>query len=436
MTDHPADTTTGTPSEMRLARENDMDLAMSRDPERLHWLAWGAIAVVMLVAPWCFTSGFALSLMSRMGIAIVFGLSFNLLFGQAGMLSFGHAVYAGLGAFAVVHALNRIGAGQLWLPVSLLPLVGGLAGALAAVVLGYIATRRSGTTFAMITLGIGELVIAAAAMVPSVFGGEAGISTNRVAGAPVFGITFGPDRQVYYLIALWCFGAMLAIRAWSRTPLGRIANAVRDNAERAAFIGYDPRRVRYLVLIAGAFFAGIAGGLSAILFEIASAEHLGAARSGSVLLATFIGGTGVFFGPVLGAVVYVLFAVALSGVTRAWLFYLGLLFVLTVMFAPGGLAGLAMRLTAWRHARARVLACGLAAGALLLAALVLTVEMVYRLRLDRDAGTVLQLPGIDVDASAAAPWLLAGACWLLGLVLLSAARRAVRGARAAGEGSR
>ncbi|MFJ5381968.1 branched-chain amino acid ABC transporter permease [Cupriavidus sp. CER94] len=383
------------------------------------WVIWTTTALLMLVAPLAFTGGFAVTLMSQMGIMIIFALSYNMLLGQTGMLSFGHAVYSGLGAFIAVHVLNMIGAGKVWLPVSMLPLVGGLAGAFFGVLFGYVTTKKSGTTFAMITMGIGEMVFASSLMFPDFFGGEGGISTNRVVGDPFLGITFGPGRQVYYLIAVWCFLSMVAMYAWTQTPLGRIANAVRDNPERVEFIGYNTQRVRYLVLILSAFFAGIAGALSAINFEIVSAENVSAVRSGGVLLAAFIGGAGVFFGPVIGAIVFTLFAVALSDLTKAWLLYLGLFFVTMVMFVPGGIASLLlmqMPLLAKKqfgrmlpsYARAGV------AGLVLLAAVILTVEMVYKVQVDSANGTAMSLLGIGFDAGTLPPWIVAAALWALG----------------------
>src|ERR1700722_9528123 len=157
---------------------------------------WGLATLVMLVAPLCFSSRFAIALLSQMGIMIIFALSYNMLLGQCGMLSFGHAIYSGLGAFIAVHVLNGVGAGQVWLPVSLLPLAGGLGGAFFGVLFGYVTTRKAGTTFAMITLGIGEMVYASSLMFPDFFGGEGGVSTNRVVGHAVLGITYGPGRQV------------------------------------------------------------------------------------------------------------------------------------------------------------------------------------------------------------------------------------------------
>jgi len=383
------------------------------------WIIWSATALVMLVMPLIFTGGFAVTLMSQMGIMIIFALSYNMLLGQTGMLSFGHAVYSGLGAFIAVHVLNMVGAGKVWLPVSMLPLVGGLAGAFFGVVFGYVTTKKSGTTFAMITMGIGEMVFASSLMFPDFFGGEGGISTNHAVGDPFLGITFGPGRQVYYLIAIWCFLSMVAMYAWTQTPLGRIANAVRDNPERVEFIGYNTQRVRYLVLILSAFFAGIAGALSAINFEIVSAENVSAARSGGVLLAAFIGGAGVFFGPVIGAIVFTLFAVALSDLTKAWLLYLGLFFVMMVMFVPGGIASLLLMQVPLlaRKKLGRMLpsyAQAGAAGLVLLAATILTVEMIYKVQVDSANGTAMTLLGIGFDAATLAPWIVAAALWGIG----------------------
>ena len=394
------------------------------------WLVWGLTALVMAVLPQLFTQGFAITLMSQMGVAIVFALSYNMLLGQSGMLSFGHAVYSGLGAYIAVHTLNLASTGQIWMPVSLLPLVGGLGGAFFGVLFGYVTTKRSGTTFAMITLGIGELVATCALMFREFFGGEGGITTNRVIGKPFLGITFGPGVQVYYLIAFWCLLSMALMYAWSHTPLGRIANAVRDNPERAEFIGYDTQRVRWLTLIISAFFAGIAGGLSMINFEIVTAENVGALRSAYVLIATFIGGVGFFFGPIIGAIVFTFFVIALSGFTNAWQFYLGLFFVLMVMYAPGGIASLIMmqvQLVARKRFK-RIAPHYGAAGAsslLLLAALILTVEMTYQVSVDSADGTLMNLFGVKFDAATALPWAVAIGLWIVGGALFNITRKRV-----------
>jgi branched-chain amino acid transport system permease protein len=399
------------------------------NPAAGRWLVWGLTAAVFLVLPHLFHSGFAITLMSQMGILIVFALAYNMMFGQGGMLSFGHAVYAGLGAFFAIHTMNWAAAGTAWMPVSLIPLAGGVCGAFFGIVFGYVTTRKAGTPFAMITLGIGEMVFAASLMFPDFFGGEGGISTNRVMGQPVLGVSYGPAIEVYYLIAAWCFACMVAMYAFSHTPLGRISNAVRDNPERAEFIGYDARRVRYIVLIASAFFAGISGALAAINFEIVTAENLSTTRSGAVLLAAFIGGAMVFFGPIIGSVVFILFAVALSEYTRAWQFYLGVFFVVMVMYAPGGIASLVMmnlRVIRYRlFGRLRGAYAGvMLTGVLLLTGVILVVEMSYHLALlDLHSDTAVRLFGVAVDAAHPGAWGLAFVTLAAGALSFGAMRR-------------
>jgi len=345
-------------------------------------LAWVGFAAVLIVAPLVFDSGASVSFLSQLGTLIIFGLSFNMLLGQGGMLSFGHAVYSGLGGYVAVHVMNASASGGFFVPVVLIPFVGGFAGLFFGVLLGYVTTKKAGTTFAMITMGIGELVYACTQMFPRFFGGEGGITTNRSYGGPFLGFSFGPQIQVYYLIVVWLLVCAIAMYAFTQTPLGRIANAVRDNAERAEFIGYDTRRVRYLVLIISTFFAGISGALAAINFEIVGAESVSAMRSGDGLLFTFIGGVGSFVGPILGAIAGGFLTIKLSDYTMAWQLYLGVFFILIVMYAPGGLA--AMFSANWRVLRAgkfaRVLTSWLAvvaASAVILLGSVIVVELSY-----------------------------------------------------------
>ncbi|KAF1040375.1 MAG: hypothetical protein GAK35_03487 [Herbaspirillum frisingense] len=398
-------------------------------------LPWLCFALALLAAPLLFPQSAALSLLSQMGTMVLLCLSYNMLLGEGGMLSFGHAVYSGLGAFGAIHLMNRIGDGGLAFPITLVPLAGGLTGALCGVALGYLTTRRAGTTFSMITLGLVELVSACALMFPDLFGGEGGISSNRVVGEPVLGISYGPQIQVYYLIAGWLLVCAIAIHALKHTPLGRILNAVRDNPERAAFIGYDPQRVRYLALILSAFFAGVSGGLSAINFEIVSAEYVGALRSGAILLFTFIGGAAYFYGPIIGGVVGVLFASLLSAYTQAWQFYLGAFFILIVMGLPGGLASLVDHLARVLRARAfdarlaRRLAALVAAGLVALAGIVLVTEMAYQLSLGSLAETgagmaPVLLFGVAIDVHSIAAWASAAALVFAGVAAIARLRGA------------
>lgn len=389
---------------------------------------WGLFALVLLLAPRLFGSGLGVTLLAQMGIAVIACLSYNVLLGQGGLLSFGHAVYTGLGAYAAIHALAWVNQGGGPLPVSLLPLVGGLAGLFWAALLGWVCTRRGGTTFGMITLGLGELVFALSFMLDDFFGGEAGVTADRVTGPPVWGISFGPLLQVYYLIAAYTLVCVALLYAFTRTPLGRLLNATRDNAERVAFIGFDPHWVRYLAFLVAGFFAGVAGGLSAVLFEIVTAEAVGAMRSGAYLLFTFLGGTALFAGPIIGGVLMVLATVLLSELTRAWLLYLGLAFMLMVRWAPGGLAGLALAhgrvlgQGAWRRLWPHYLALALALAPLLLGASAL-IELLYQRQLEINPDGHLRWLGLGLSAHATASWLGMAALAAVGAALTAWAGR-------------
>jgi branched-chain amino acid transport system permease protein len=391
------------------------------------WLLWGLFAVVLVVAPMLWSSRLGHTMLSQMGIAVIACLAYNVLLGQGGMLSFGHAVYSGLGAFLVMHTLNAVSAGRLAIPVSLLPLVGGIAGLGFSALLGYVTTRKAGTTFAMITLGIGELVWSMSLMLPEFFGGEGGVSGNRVVGKPVWGISFGPQVQMYYLIAAYCFVSTAALFAFTRTPLGRMLNAVRDNPERVEFIGYSTQSVRYLAFMVSGFFAGIAGGLGALNLEIVTAEVVGAARSGAYLLFVFLGGATFFFGPIIGAVLMVL-AQILSELTKAWVLYLGLVFLFMVMYAPGGVASLIMmnlRVAAFGKLRdlwTAYLALGGTAFVMLAGAGAM-IEMLYHLQLNAALGPELSFMGARLNATSVDSWFGAALVLACGVALFELTRR-------------
>ena len=392
-------------------------------------VVWSLFALLLVVSPLLFTSSLALTMLSQMGYLIIVCLSYNILLGQGGMLSFGHAVYTGLGSFIAIHAMNLASKGALPIPLVLIPLVGGIAGMLFAVLLGFVTTKKSGTTFAMITLGIGELVASMALMFPEFFGGEGGITTDRVYGQGFMGITFGPALEVYYLIAAYCFVCTAAMFAFTGTPLGRILNAVRDNPERVEFIGYNTQRVRYFAFIIAGFFAGIGGGLAAINFEIVTgADSVNVLRSGGFLLFTFLGGATFFFGPIIGAMLLVLASVLLSELSKAWLLYLGLVFLFMVMYAPGGIASLIMmnlrvaKFGQWRRLLPSYL--GLAVSALVMVAgFACMVEMLYHLQLNAALGPELKFFGTVINAKAMGSWVGAGLVLLIGLGVFELYRR-------------
>jgi branched-chain amino acid transport system permease protein len=396
---------------------------------------WSAYLALLVVAPLALHKGYWLSLLCQIGINTIFALSFNMLLGQTGLLSFGHAVYFGLGAFVSMHALRAVNASSLHFPITLMPLVGGAAGLLFGVAFGYVTTKRAGTTFAMISLGIGEMVAASSLMFPSFFGGEGGVSSNRVVGRGLFGINYGPQIQMYYLIAGWAFLSILAMYALTQTPLGRMANAVRDNPERAEFVGYNPRRVRFLMMMLAGFFAGIAGGLTALNYEIVTAESLSPYTSGLVIMMAFVGGVGAFFGPILGAALITVLQLVVAGATEAWPFYFGIIFLLVVLYAPGGIAGILLeQMKLWRSGELRRLwpSYLLAAvpAVILVGAVVFLVEMSYALvNSSKTGSSEVRVFGLGLDAGRALTWIGGAAAFAVGIALLRAAARKIAGNR-------
>lgn len=396
---------------------------------------WLLLAVVALLAvPYVpgIDTDFGRSVLTQMAIAAVFALSFNMLFGQTGLLSFGHAVYFGLGGYAAIHVMRAINQG-LPLPMVLVPLAGAAGGLLGGVVFGAMTTRRSGTIFALISLGVGELMYAATFMLPSLFGGEEGITASRTRTTLHGGMTLDSQLHVYYVVVAWAVVAALAIYAFTRTPVGRMCNAVRDNPERVEFVGYSAQRVRFIAFAAAGLFAGLAGGLHAINYEIVAADAVSAQRSGAVLIMAYIGGTGHFLGPVLGAVVITWLQSSLSAFTSAWLLYLGVFFIVMILYAPAGIAALIVAHRPIVRSRAFVgvlAAYGVALATLALAAAgaVLLIEMSYRLSTQPELGTRMRLLWTPLDAAAPWPWIIGAAALACGLLLLRTSSRLVSAA--------
>ena len=303
--------------------------------------SWIVLAGIAAVLPMVFDSYFALTLLSKMGVLVMFTVAYNMLLGQGGMLSFGHAIYFGFAGYVSVHVLNGIGEEFIpYFPIVLFPIIGAIVGAFLGVIIGYLSTRRAGTAFAMISLGFCEMATALTLIFVIFFNGEDGIQTDRVVGPEPIGISFGPQIEVYYLILFWTLLTVSLMFLLTKTPFGRMSNAVRDNPERAAFIGYNVRHVRWIAFTLSATFAGAAGSLHAINYEHIGFESVSIVQSGQVLFMAFIGGVGHFLGPVIGAIGLTYLDSVLLDITEAWLLYLGVTFSVIVAFAPGGLAGL------------------------------------------------------------------------------------------------
>ncbi len=401
-------------------------VAIGAKPMGRAWLWWGALLLLALVLPWMFYdwttgrhSGFMISMLSQAGMMVIFALSYNMLMGQAGLLSFCHAVFFGMGGYTVIHLLSSIGAGDIGIPMEVVPLFGGLAGLGMAIVFGYMATKQRATAFAMITMGIGELLATASVMFHHFFGGEGGITTDRMIDRSLFGLTYAQGIQVYYLIIGWTVISVVGMYFLTQTPLGRMANACRDNFERAQFVGYDPKIVRFVQFALSGLFAGIGGGLYAITYEIVTFDAMAGPLSANALLMAYIGGTTVFAGPILGAVLITVLQSGVSLLSNSWLVYVGVLFITMVTFVPTGLAGIVMahgpihkagqlgRLTV---PYLRLLVPGVA----LLLGFIGLVELLSFLTIGAAQGKKLSLFGAPIDVNAFQPWAIVAVCVLGG----------------------
>ncbi len=292
-------------------------------------------AVAVLAALPLVASDSYLNAAIQMLIAALFATAFGLLCGQGGMLSFGHAAYFGLGAFASVHAMNAFG-GEGLLPTPLIPLAGALVGLVSGAIAGWFSAKRTGVYFAMITLALAELVHALAPHLKETFGGEAGISSFRM---PAWGFDFGSTTEVYYLTLCWTLFSLLCLFFLTRTPFGRVTLGIRENAHRLRFLGYNVHKLSVLVFAISAMFSGIAGALQSINIEAANYVVFETHVSSAVVLNSYIGGVQVFLGPAIGGAVMAFFGYVTADLTRSWLLYQGLIFVLIMMFLPRGIVG-------------------------------------------------------------------------------------------------
>ncbi len=407
-------------------------------------LAFGG---VLLVLPLLLTPNLVNAVIKMM-IAGLFALSFSLAMGQAGMLSFGHSAYYGLGAFATLHLMKAVERSLVAWPTPLLPLAGAAAGLLCGLAFGWLATQRTGVYFAMVTLALAELLLTLAPTWNSVFGGEAGISTMRMNS---WSIDFASDRGVYYLTLAWIVGSTWCLWAFTRTPMGRLALAVRDNEHRVRFLGFNTHGAKTLIFAISTMFTGVAGALLAIANEATNYTIFSAQASANVVLQTFIGGAGTFFGPALGAAIMTFFARVTSDLTRSWLLYQGLVFVIVMLFVPDGIGGLIsvhtrrLRASAFKHLTLPYLVC-LVVGVLLLVGVVFTVESVHVVLSDayavlrRANGGALvpySLFGRQFHPLSPWTWAIPLVSILAGAALLPVARRLTRHgwSRAVGEGA-
>ncbi len=303
-------------------------------------LATLALLAAVAAAPWLVP----VAALNDLGQAVLLGLfaiGFNIVFKYSGLLSFGHAAFFGVAAYAEALLLRAFPA----VPVPLL-ILGAAAGAgLLGLLLGHVCVRRTGAYFSMTTLAVGAFLYTIAFKWHAVTGGTDGLDEFMPAALvllPGWRLTNPSITEIYELSAAFLIPFTLA--TWlilEHTPFGNAVQLVRQNEERAAFLGYDTHRVKLTNYGLAAFVAGIAGALWAISNGFVSTDSIDLTLSTTVIIMAFIGGTAWFWGPLLGSAIYIFGSDRLSAVTQHWQLWMGLAFIALVLAFPRGIAGLA-----------------------------------------------------------------------------------------------
>jgi len=308
---------------------------------RLHPLVYFVLAVAVL--PFVVhLLGSTYGLAAEALVTILVALSFNLLLGYTGQLSFGQAAYYGIGAYTA--ALLQL---KLW-PSSLAGvLLAPVVSALAAALVGALIIRKRGIYFALLTLAFAQVFFFIVFEWKGFTGGEFGL--GGIARLPVMGFPIRSDLALYTFVSAVVIPAVFLLWRIVGSPFGRILQAIRDNEQRAACLGYNTRLYKFLSFVISGGFTGLAGGLFSLIFCYVSVDLLHWSTSGFAVMMTLIGGVQTFFGPAVGAFVFVLLKDLLSSFTENWMIPFGILFVAFVLFAPEGIGGLARAVTAGRR---------------------------------------------------------------------------------------
>jgi branched-chain amino acid transport system permease protein len=315
-----------------------MPLPGKRAADALIW-------VLLLTMPyWLNAIGGYTALGSRVVVLALAAMSLNFLLGFTGVLSFGHAAYFGLGAYGVGLTIKYL------IPDTLVGLaVGVAAGTLAGMVLGALIVRLRGVYFAMVTIAFGQVFYFIAFRWNTVTGGDDGLSGWR--RVPIkLGFTtidiLGNDKALYYLIFV-CFAVAVGVMAaLLRSPFGRTLLAIRENERRARFLGIPVERHIWISWVISCLFVSLAGGLYALVNNFADPHDLRWDQSGDFVIMAVLGGMRSFWGPLVGAAIFVVLQDYLSTQTQNWMSFIGLFFVLVVMFFPRGVLGMVRRRTA------------------------------------------------------------------------------------------
>ena len=296
------------------------------------------IWAILLLAPyWMPPLGGYTALGTRVLVLGLAAMSVNFLLGFTGVLSFGHAAYFGLGAYGAGLALKHLAPST---PLSVIcgMLVGGLAGA----ILGALIVRRRGVYFAMVTIAFGQVFYYIAFQWSSVTGGDDGLRgfSRQPLHLGAFSIDILSNAEAFYYFVLLCFALATAVMGFVlRSPFGRTMIAIRENERRARFLGIPVERHIWIAFTLSCFFIAFAGALYALLNNFADPKGLHYSQSGDFVIMAVMGGMRSFWGPLLGAAVFVILQDYVSSITVNWMSFIGLLFVLVVLFFPRGLLG-------------------------------------------------------------------------------------------------
>jgi branched-chain amino acid transport system permease protein len=276
----------------------------------------------------------------------LFALGFNLLYGYTGLLSFGHAAYFGLGAYGAGIALAKLGWTSIWLALALGVVAAGVGGA----IVGFFALRRRGIYFAMLTLAFAQIVWAICFKWNEVTGGEQGMPeipypsfdwVERLATWVPLAGGYRTSEYFYFLTLVLVAASLWVLRRIVGSPFGRMLTTIRENPERAEFIGVNVRRYELAAFVLAGIFAGLAGGLFGIFNRGVFPDFAYWTKSSEVLIMTLLGGMGTFAGPSVGALVLLWLNQQIVSYTQYWPLVLGTILVLLLFVFPGGLAGAA-----------------------------------------------------------------------------------------------
>ena len=276
----------------------------------------------------------------------LFALGFNVCLGYTGMLSFGHAAYFGVGAYTAGIVLIRLWE-NIWFS-----LLGGLVmGALLALILGYLCIKRRGIYFAMLTLAFAQLVYFVAFQWVDLTGGDNGLRNIPAVPLSFFGLSIDiyTPLRFYFFVLFFVFLSLLALNRILQSPFGQVLQAVRENEQRARSCGYEATNVRWVAFIISGAISGLAGSLYALYLHFVGIDSLYYSTSGQVIMMTLLGGMGTFIGPFIGAGVFLYLEDVLSVITPNWMIFLGVIFVLCVLFFPSGIWGTVKELSLKRR---------------------------------------------------------------------------------------